>query len=99
MIPGQIAAQPPANKPYRMQNTYKAGKVAEKPQTSKTDTAAPTAEISIQVVGRSRSLSKPIITRPMVTATFISITVKVERKLEVPKCMRAYIGKKIPGRK
>lgn len=89
MIPGHIDVQHPANRPYKTQNTYKTGRDVESPQISKTDEAAPTAEMIMHVVTWNLSVSEPMITEPIVAARLTSMTVNADNSVEAPKAMRA----------
>jgi hypothetical protein len=85
--------------PYKTQNTYKAGRDVESPQISKADIAAPAEEMIMQVVTGSLSLSEPMMIKPMVIEILSSMTVNADKKVEVPNVVRAYVGKKMEGRK
>lgn len=89
MIPGHVADQDPANKPYKTQKTYITGREAESPQINKADMAAPIAEMIMQAVTWSLSLREPMVTKPIVQVTLII----ADMKFEVPAVSRTYVGR------
>ncbi len=66
---------------------------------SRTDMAAPTAEMMMHAVTCVLSVMMPMMIQPVAEAILSSITVNIGMILEVPKFSHAEVGRYMPGRK